>query len=146
MSFNDDINEFRKKTALKLDKTFRGTVLSLFSKVILRTPVGNADLWDTKYKPKNYIGGRLRGNWQAQINGIPSGVVDTEDSKGGKTISSANAIVGRAKAGDSIFLINNLPYAEVIENGRSTQAPSGMVKVTVAEFQQVLNAQATKNK
>ena len=146
MSFSGDIKRFNKKTEKNISRTFRGTALSLFSKVILRTPVGNTSLWKTKYPPKGYVGGRLRGNWQAQINSPASGELDVKDDKGGKTIAKASGVIGKFKIGDSIFLVNNLPYAEPAENGRSTQAPSGMVKVTIAEFNRTVQAQARKNR
>ena len=36
------------------------------------------------------------------------------------------------------FFTNNLPYAAALENGHSGQAPGGMVRVTVARFQQIV--------
>ena len=120
MSFLGDIKRFNKKAEEAAEKIFRGTSLSLFSKVIMRTPV------DT---------GRLRGNWSAGINNPGDG--------------NYQSVVARARLGDSLFLTNNLPYAGVIEMGRvnnkgSYQAPKGMVRVTISEFKQVVRAQARK--
>lgn len=146
MSFKDDIEKFRKKTEKKMNKTFRGTALSLFSKIILRTPVGNPSQWETKYPPKGYVGGRLRANWQASINSPKSGELDRIDESGGSTIADANSATAKAKIGDSLFMVNNLPYAQAIENGHSrSQAPAGMVRVTIAEFQKTVRAEARKN-
>jgi hypothetical protein len=119
MSFSDDIKKFNEKTKKKVTKIFRGTALSLFGKIVVRTPV------DT---------GRLRGNWQVQLNSAPTGTLDTT-----KVQDPSEA--KRAKLGDAIFIINNLPYAEVIEDGSSKQAPQGMVKVTVAEFKSIVAQQ-----
>lgn len=112
-----------------MEKVFRGTALSLFGKVILRTPV------DT---------GRLRVNWQTDINKPASGTLTITDKSGVKAIQQASTEAIKAKLGDSIYMVNNLPYAEVIENGSSTQAPQGMVKVTVTEFKREINKQARK--
>lgn len=131
MSFDGDIRRFNEKVTKAATNIFRGTALGLFKNIIKRTPV------DT---------GRLRANWQAEINSIPTDVVKATDKPGGKTIAAAQAETGKAKLGDSIFLINNLEYAEVIENGDRTHLPQGMVKRTVAEFKSIVNGQANKNK
>ena len=151
-SFSDDIKKFNEKTEKKLNKVFRGTALSLFSKVILRTPVGNPSTWENPglwrslgFVGESYVGGRLRGNWSAQINTPSAGDSDRVDDKGGATVSAASDVVSKIKLGDSVFLTNNLPYAEVIEEGRSTQAPFGMVKITVAEFKYIAFQQARKH-
>ena len=121
MSFSEDIKDFSDKVNKAAVNTFRGTALSLFSKVVIRTPV------DT---------GRLRGNWFSSINISPKG----------KGSEGYEGTVSRAKLGDSIYLTNNLPYADAVENGSSDQAPHGMVKVTVNEFKDEVKRQAAKNK
>ena len=123
MSFNSDIKKFNTRFDKAATNIFRGTALGLFGKVILRTPV------DT---------GRLRGNWFASIN-RPSKQVDG-------SAEGYEGAVFKAKLGDSIYLVNNLPYAKVIEDGSSAQAPQGMVKGVVIEFNRVVKANARKYK
>jgi hypothetical protein len=147
MSFSGDIKKFNEKTEKAATNIFRGTALSLFGRIVYRTPVGNTSLWKTKYPPKGYVGGRLRGGWQAQLNSSPSSIKDKIDSGGSGTVSDASSVSGRAKLGDSIFFVNNLPYAKAIEDGHSkNQAPAGMVKVTILEFKRIVNQQARKNR
>jgi hypothetical protein len=50
--------------------------------------------------------------------------------------------VSGADAGDIVFLVNNLPYGPRLERGWSKQAPSGMVGITVAEFQKAVSKAA----
>lgn len=38
-----------------------------------------------------------------------------------------------AKAEDTIYIQNNLPYIVGLEYGRSTQSPQGMVRLTMQE-------------
>ncbi len=45
----------------------------------------------------------------------------------------------QAKAGDVIYLANSLPYIRRLEYGWSKQAPAGMVRGTVGEFQQAID-------
>jgi len=111
------------KTETKLDTAVRKIAIELFSRVILRTPV------DT---------GRARGNWQVAIGSVPSGTLDLNDASGTATVSKATAATAGVKAGDVIYLVNNLPYAQRLEDGYSGQAPAGMVGLTVQEFQQVV--------
>jgi len=122
MSFIGDIAKFKRKAGRAGEMIFRGTALSLFSSIVRRTPVDS---------------GRLRGNWSAGIN-------RPKDETG-----EYQSTVARARLGESLFLTNNLPYAQVIENGRvgnkgSYQAPKGMVRVTISEFKQVVREQARK--
>jgi len=145
MSFNSQIKSFNDKTQKAASAVFRGTALSLFGKIVKRTPVGNRSTWKGKAS-KGYTGGRLRANWQVQINTPADGEVNKEDKNGGKSIDNGNANMARAKIGDSIYITNNLPYADVIENGRSDQAPSGMVKVTIAEFKKIVADKARKER
>lgn len=145
MTFSDAMSKFNQKAEKAMTKTFRGTALSLFSKIVIRTPVGNPSLWKSK-PPKGYVGGRLRGNWQVSLRKFPGGTIGGADEAGSKTISKGKSAVNAAKLGDIIYISNNLPYAGVIENGSSTQAPQGMVRVTVAEFQAVVDANVRKAK
>jgi len=131
MSFAGDIRKFRSKTKERTEKVFRGTALSLLGKVILRTPV------DT---------GRLRGNWQVNIGKAPTGTTEDTDQNGGPTINKGGFVIDGLQIGKSLFIVNNLEYAEDIENGGSNQAPAGMLKVTVAEYQDIVRQQTRKNK
>lgn len=86
--------------------------------------------------------GRFRGNWQVAIGTEPSGTLDTTDKNGGPTIaagagavSAYSAVMGFPK----MFLVNNLPYAIPLEEGHSSQAPGGMVALTVAEIESMFN-------
>jgi len=41
---------------------------------------------------------------------------------------------------DSIWFTNNLPYADRVENGWSTQRPQGMVRSTVKMFKPLIES------
>ena len=81
----------------------------LFERIVKRTPVGNPATWHPPYWPKGYVPGSLRDGWQIE------------------------------EKGDTIVISNNLPYAVRVENGWSQQAPEGMMKVSVLEFEQIIN-------
>jgi hypothetical protein len=128
MSFAGDIHKFTIKTNLAADKVLRGTVLGLFGNIIQRTPV------DT---------GRLRSNWQVSIGSYPA---ETVTQTPAIAVTKGNAEIGKAQMKDSIYIVNNLPYAHVIELGSSKQAPQGMISVTVAEFKREVDKQARRAK
>jgi hypothetical protein len=110
-SFEDQIRAWQVKTERKMTQVGRKVALELFRRVIYKTPV------DT---------GRARANWQVTIGSQA-------------TMSKATAASAGFKAGDTIYLTNNLPYIRKLEEGSSQQAPAGMVALTVQEFAQVVN-------
>lgn len=124
-----------KKALMKLEKTsekiIRATALQLFSAIVDDTPVDE---------------GRLRGNWQATL-GQPSQVtVSINDKSGNPTKSKIGSTVNKLELNKSVFLTNNLPYANVIENGDVRIRGHFMVKRAVASFESELKKQAMKNK
>ncbi len=120
--FSGAIEDFAKKADPNI--VTRKVAMEVFQRVIMRTPV------DT---------GRARANWQVSIGSPVDGVLDDVNkipvgTPGGSAIGRVATVVDKHRGDDSIFLANNLPYIEVLENGSSLQAPSGMVKVTLAEY------------
>jgi len=152
MSFKSQISAFTQKVEDNSEKVFRGTALQLFGEIVRATPVGNKDLWENRYLwgqlgfvQEGYTGGRLRGNWQAEVNGKNIGQLDTVDKNGSNTVAKGQANMASAKAGDSIYLFNNLPYAIPVEYGHSAkQRPEGMVRVTLLGFNKAIAENAAK--
>jgi len=127
--FNVDLQKFADVTGQELDTVVRRAALEVYDRVTARTPV------DT---------GRARGNWNMGVGSPDLG----EDKSFGKSTGShiglstpptspkAKKVTLRKGQGkDILFITNNLPYIEVLENGSSTQAPNGMVAVTLAEVE-----------
>ena len=88
--------------------------------------------------PEGYVGGRFRGNWMFSIGAPDSTTTEEVDPSGTK--STARIIAGSLefKAGDTCYITNSLGYAIPLEFGHSTQAPGGMVRITVSRFQQIV--------
>lgn len=122
-----DLSRLTGEYKERIDVVVKKIAFDMFSKVIMRSPV------DT---------GRFRNNWQVGINQIPSGVIGGIDKgvvnkKGvgaSKAKDSAGTEIVRVVGGDVIYLVNNLPYAERLEDGYSPQAEAGVMGVVVAEF------------
>lgn len=107
--------------------------MSLSSRIIKATPVGNPDLWESP-PPAGYIGGTLRNSWHASRNAVSSEGAREPDADAGGTGSESSVAAGTMglELGDTFYLTNNMPYAQSVEDGWSSQAPQGMVKSTLA--------------
>lgn len=138
MSFSMQIAEFIAKTKANQDLVVRAITMKIDNKLVQRSPVGDATYWKNK-PPPGYTGGRFRANWQLSIGSPTAGVLDLIDKDGSATIAAHGSVISTAKAGDVIYLVNNLPYARRIEEGWSRQAPVGLVALTVLEFQKVVD-------
>jgi len=130
-TFGLEIKKWNGATDKAMREVLQATALKLTASIIKRTPV------DT---------GRARGNWQVGINNKPDSVVATTDKSGNAALSNGANTIRTAGTTDTISVINNLPYIQKLENGSSQQAPAGMVKVTVTEFQRALNKSVQENK
>ena len=140
-----NVTAFAQRAPKQAEKLIRANVIDLWSRVIRMTPVGNPDLWKKQSAPPGYVGGRLRGNWFATI-GRPSSETTSSTNRKGAAAGEAARVVSSSFLKDATYyLTNNLPYAERVENGWSTQAPSGMVKANVAGFNARLEAAARKH-
>ena len=95
---------------------------------------------------KDYVGGRFRGNWQFSIGAPAEGELDQVDPAGGITLAKLKLQVEQLTIGETAYIVNNLPYAVPLEYRHSKQAPSGMVRVTLARFQQIVDEAIRKNR
>lgn len=125
MSFASDVSKWTAKTEAKIETAIRKIAIDVFAEVIMMSPV------DT---------GRFRGNWQVAIGTIPNGTLEIDDKAGTATLNAAQAKAMGLKAGETIFLINNLPYARALEYGLSQQAPGGMIRLTVQRWKPIVEA------
>lgn len=141
MSFSNDLKNFKKNTVRRVDLLVTKVVIDMGSRIVYRTPVGNPSLWQSD-PPKGYVGGRARANWQYGNGSMPEGVLDLIDDNGNLTVAAITAGVRSFKAASIHWVVNNLPYIERLENGWSTQAPQGMVGLTVVEFKDVVEIMA----
>lgn len=93
---------------------------------------------------KDYVGGRFRGNWMFSIGSPDDTTTDEIDPSGEKSMARIRDGAIEFKAGETAYITNSLPYAIPLEFGHSTQAPNGMVRVTLARFEQII-AEAIRN-
>lgn len=138
-TFALDLKQFAEKCAANADKLVASTIAGVAEELDRRSPVGNPSLWKGK-APKGYIGGRFRANWQLGITNAPVGVINTVDPSGQATQERIVATIPVEAAGKVYWLTNNLPYAQRLEDGWSSQRHKGeMVHATVMRFQAIVN-------
>lgn len=146
MSFSLSLGKALAKVKADKDKIARGTIQHVVSDIIIGTPVGDPTLWKSK-PPKGYIGGTLRGAWNASVSSPNRSVTKSKDKNGQATIRKAEQIIGKFTIGTTFYLTNPQPHALPVEHGWSTiQRPQGMVRVAVANANKYLKAQAAKAK
>lgn len=84
----------------------------------------------------DYVGGRFRGNWQVSFNTPKTGTLERIDPSSDATLNEGVAVIQGFKLGvSSIWMMNNVPYAQALEYGHSSQSPTGMVRISVLEAQ-----------
>lgn len=133
---------FAEKAPEQARQVVRKVALETLTRVVLRTPVGNPSLWKGK-PPKGYVGGRLRANWTVGIGAPNRATGAPPDKTGQAAIQRGASAIGAADGTRDIYLMNSMPYVREIEyEGHSRQAPAGMVRITVAEWQTLVDAMA----
>lgn len=68
--------------------------------------------------------GRLRGNWQVDIDIVPSGTLATTDKAGRNTIRGGLDAVRKLEGFETIYLANNLVYAIPVDEKFPILAPA----------------------
>lgn len=88
-----------------------------------------------------YVGGRFRGNWQVTFETMAAGTLPRIDPQGEITKrAAAGVVMSFTSAIGTIWAVNNMAYGPRLEyEGWSSQAPAGMVRVSVNEFQIFVN-------
>ena len=120
VSWESDWKKIEKKIDRTLDQGIRATLFEVSTAIIKDTPAKT---------------GRARGNWQASIGRGATGEVSVDSVRSGeaKAIADVDQTV-RVAVGDLYYLTNNLPYIERLEYGWSKQAPGGMVRKNLQNF------------
>jgi hypothetical protein len=116
----------------ELTDDFGETAFAILRNLIFGSPVGNPTLWQfPDSAPDGYVGGHFRRNWLVSIGGFNPSEIEGVDPAGAASLASGRAQIdtytARGKAGASLVIQNNVPYANRIAQGHSTQAEAGWV-------------------
>lgn len=119
-NFALDLRKFAKKAGNNAESAIR--------KIILSVDYGVIDI-----SPRDK--GRFANNWNVSINSIDKSTTEETDKSGELAKARAKSVMLSFKLGDTAYISNSLPYAQRLEDGYSKQAPAGMVKVTLVQYQ-----------
>ena len=68
------------------------------------------------------------------------GQIDRADPSGSGALNAGSHQIGRSRPFEPVFISNNVPYIERLEEGSSVQAPSGMLAGAVQRIATVLDS------
>lgn len=172
---NDDFERTLNNACFEMqnqcDEVVRRVMIRLLQGVVLRSAVGNPEIWavnktaayyneqvaeynaqfkprsrsrikdkmDIK-KPKGYVGGRYRGNWQVMFNTTTKTETGRIDPSGTETLAEGRKALNTYAVDtvSMIWVVNNVPYAMKLEFGHSKQQPSGNVRIAINDFPRIL--------
>lgn len=121
--FAAQIAAFAAKTRAKADAVVRQAVINAAQTLIDASPVAT---------------GRFVANWQYGAGSAPGGTLDIVDPGKSETLSRIVSAIPEKAAGQVHYLVNNLPYAGVLEYGGPTSSPHGMVAQAQLTFTDAL--------
>ena len=118
--FGDKIKRVAADVPKNADEIVRKVALAADQTIVMATPV------DT---------GRARANWQVGIGAAPAGTVEYSgggSGAAGYAIGAAQNVVTTYKGQPGgIWLVNNLPYIQRLNEGWSAQAPAKFVEQAI---------------
>ncbi|MDY7026076.1 MAG: hypothetical protein SVC26_07035 [Pseudomonadota bacterium] len=93
--------------------------VDLHKDLVMTWPVGNPDLWKSPYAPAGYVGGRSRMSWDISVTPKPKfAPLSTSYPVPASTLPQLSKVY---------YITNGAPYAQRLNQGHSTQMPSGTV-------------------
>ena len=157
--FAAEFGKMLVKAGAKAEQVVKKSAMSIMVSVEKKSPVGDPETWlylhpqkqvyvdylTYREPPAGYTGGQFRANWNLSVTGLDTSTTADKDPSGGAAIGRAQSAIESYKIGDTITISNSLPYAHRLEyEGWSNQAPNGMIRLTVLEFEQYVAQQAAK--
>ena len=103
----------------EIDLVTQKIALDLHKDLVYHWPVGNPDLWKSPYAPVGYVGGRSRMSWDISVTPKPKFAPLSSSYPVPPSVLPALSKV--------YYITNGAPYAQRLNEGHSTQMPSGTV-------------------
>lgn len=137
-----EIDDFMEENVIgEVLKVQRKMMMELLTQVVQNTPVGNRVLWKRNIerkakglkglKPKGYVGGLARNNWQVKIDRPPTNALKGKSKDTSKVIARGERKVAKIKEPCIAYISNLLPYIDRLEKGSSSSAKNGIAKPAV---------------
>lgn len=133
-----DMFRFVAKGKAKMHAVTKETLLEIGRRLVIRSPVANPLLWHPPRSRYAHAPGHFKNNWQVGIDTVPTGEIAGSDPTGAASLERLSHL-GRWQLGHVYNFVNNVRYAQMMENGWSNQAPAGIVGLTRLEYQQIVH-------
>lgn len=130
-SFSEQIKRFNDMSLEAAERTVKDALIVVGSTIIDISPVDE---------------GAFKANWRFGVGSAPEGILEEVDPSGQRTIQRLVAQINAMDVGQMAYIVNNLPYAIPLEYGHSSQKPLGVVRITMARFQQIVAEAAARNR
>lgn len=132
MSLASDLRRIRDRRNGDIEKVAQDALSVLGTRIIIRTPVDK---------------GAAKGNWLSAYGSADTSTQpDIVDKTGQKSIQRLELALAGLQVGTEFFFTNSLVYMPRLENGWSLQAPAGMVKTNVADWQSIVRRSVNRYK
>lgn len=124
MNFEDIINQWVEEVEVKTEDILQTSTYLIGKEVVTLSPV------DT---------GLFKGNWQLTIGAPTDHSLVRYDEDGTQVLSDMSRVVRTFTPGQIAYIQNTVEYGYDLEYGSSNQAPDGMVRITEAKFQMIVD-------
>ena len=141
MSFAAQLKAIADKAGTKVETVTRKVTVDMAGEIIALSPVGNPSVWQSA-APAGYVGGRFRNNWMFGQSQANTATNNGTDPTGANAMSRLSVQIQSAQIGSVWYITNSLPYARALEYGHSSQAPAGMVRLTVQRWNEYIDKAA----
>lgn len=132
MTLAADLKRIASRRNGDINKVAQDALLVMGQRIIVGTPVRD---------------GAARGNWLAAYGAANTSTDEGMTDRGGnQSIRKLQAEINGFAPGTEFFFTNSLPYMPRLENGWSQQAPVGMVKTNIADWQGVVSRSVSRYK
>jgi hypothetical protein len=129
MGLHSDLQRIAQRNKQKAVKVMQNSLMRVGSPMVVMSPVDE---------------GRFKGNWMAAYGAPDTSTTDNTDATGAASIGRLKSKLEVLQGGMVFYFTNSLPYAERLEYGWSEQAPAGMVRVSVASWQSIVEDEIRK--
>ena len=129
MGLHSDLQRIAQRNKQKAVKVMQSSLMRIGGKIVVMSPVDQ---------------GRFINNWMSAYGAVDTSTTDALDKSGAASLGKLKYTVNTLSAGQVFYFSNSLPYAERLEYGWSEKAAAGMVRVSVASWQSIVEDEIRK--
>jgi hypothetical protein len=132
--FNASLERYAKQLAPFLDEVVQNVGFEVFENIVVGGEFAPGTPVDT---------GFARNSWWVSLGnpGLPRQPVLPEERVAVDitSIDAAHPVIAQAHAGLDLWLLSNTAYMLDLEYGHSAKAPQGMIRLTLAQAQEIVD-------